>query len=71
MAHLKLCASRAFMLVAYPTQGHEMLFDAQAAAYAHGRPFDGYVEEPGRVSSTCLVTAGATATRCPASWPAR
>ena len=26
--HLKLCASRAFWLVAYPSQGHEMLFDA-------------------------------------------
>jgi len=23
-AHLKLCASRAFWLVAYPTQSHEM-----------------------------------------------
>lgn len=28
VAHLKLCASRAFWLVAYPSQGHEMLFDA-------------------------------------------
>jgi transposase len=28
LAHLKLCASRAFWLVAYPSQGHEMLFDA-------------------------------------------
>lgn len=27
VAHLKLCASRAFWLVAYPTRGHEMLFD--------------------------------------------
>ncbi len=27
-AHMKLCASRAFWLVAYPSQGHEMLFDA-------------------------------------------
>ena len=25
---MKLCASRAFWLVAYPSQGHEMLFDA-------------------------------------------
>ena len=25
VAHLKLCASRAFWLVAYPSQGHEML----------------------------------------------
>ena len=28
LAHLKLCATRAFWLVAYPSQGHEMLFDA-------------------------------------------
>src|SRR5262245_50309676 len=28
VAHAKLCASRAFWLVAYPSQGHEMLFDA-------------------------------------------
>ena len=28
LAHMKLCASRAFWLVAYPSQGHEMLFDA-------------------------------------------
>lgn len=25
---MKLCASRAFWLVAYPSKGHEMLFDA-------------------------------------------
>ncbi len=28
VSHMKLCASRAFWLVAYPTQTHEMLFDA-------------------------------------------
>jgi len=28
VSHMKLCASRAFWLVAYPSQGHEMLFDA-------------------------------------------
>jgi len=28
LAHMQLCASRAFWLVAYPSQGHEMLFDA-------------------------------------------
>lgn len=28
VSHMKLCASRAFWLVAYPGQGHEMLFDA-------------------------------------------
>ena len=33
LAHTKLCASRAFWLVAYPGQGHEMLFDAHARAF--------------------------------------
>ena len=28
IAHMKLCASRAFWLCAYPGQSHEMLFDA-------------------------------------------
>ncbi|MEB0014818.1 IS21 family transposase, partial [Glaciimonas sp. Cout2] len=32
-AHTKLCASRAFWLVAYPTQSHEMLFDAHTRAF--------------------------------------
>ncbi|MDE2254396.1 MAG: IS21 family transposase [Betaproteobacteria bacterium] len=34
LAHLKLCASRAFWLVAYPSQGHEMLFDAHTRSFA-------------------------------------
>jgi transposase len=34
VSHLKLCASRAFWLVAYPTQGHEMLFDAHTRSFA-------------------------------------
>jgi transposase len=34
LAHMKLCASRAFWLVAYPSQGHEMLFDAHARGFA-------------------------------------
>lgn len=34
VAHAKLCASRAFWLVAYPSQSHEMLFDAHARAFA-------------------------------------
>jgi transposase len=34
VAHMKLCASRAFWLVAYPTQGHEMLFDAHTRGFA-------------------------------------
>jgi transposase len=34
VAQLKLCASRAFWLVAYPSQGHEMLFDAHTRAFS-------------------------------------
>jgi transposase len=34
LAHMKLCASRAFWLVAYPSQGHEMLFDAHTRCFA-------------------------------------
>jgi len=34
VAHLKLCASRAFWLVAYFSQGHEMLFDAHTRSFA-------------------------------------
>lgn len=34
VAHTKLAASRAFWLVAYHTQSHEMLFDAHARAFA-------------------------------------
>ena len=34
VAHLTLCASRAFWLVAYPGQGHEMLFDAHTRSFA-------------------------------------
>lgn len=33
VAHLKLCFSRAFWLTAYPSQGHEMLFDAHTRAF--------------------------------------
>jgi transposase len=34
VAHMKLCASRSFWLVAYPSQGHEMLFDAHTRSFA-------------------------------------
>ena len=34
VSHMKLCASRAFWLVAYPSQGHEMLFDAHTRSLA-------------------------------------
>ncbi len=33
LAHTMLCASRTFMLAAYPTQSHEMLFDAHTRAF--------------------------------------
>lgn len=33
VAHVKLCASRAFLLIAYPSQSHEMLFDAHTRAF--------------------------------------
>ena len=34
VSHMKLCASRAFWLVAYPSQGHEMLFDAHTRSFS-------------------------------------
>ena len=34
VSHMKLCASRAFWLVTYPTQTHEMLFDAHTRSFA-------------------------------------
>ena len=34
-AHTKLCASRAFMLSGYPSQSHEMLFDAHTLSLIH------------------------------------
>ena len=33
-AHLKLCFSKAFVVQAYPTQSHEMLFDAHTRSFA-------------------------------------
>lgn len=33
VSHMKLCASGAFWLVAYPSQGHEMLFDAHTRGF--------------------------------------
>lgn len=32
-AHLKLCASKAFVVLAYPSQSHEMLFDAHTRSF--------------------------------------
>jgi len=42
VAHAKLAASRAFWMVAYPNQSHEMLFDA------HGRAFGAFGGVPRR-----------------------
>jgi transposase len=49
VSHMKLCASRAFWLVAYPGQGHEMLFDA------HTRSFTalGGIPRPGHLRLAC------------------
>jgi transposase len=33
ISHMKLCFSRAFWLVAYPSQSHEMLFDAHTRSF--------------------------------------
>jgi transposase len=33
VAHMKLCASRVFWLIAYFSRGHEMLFDARARSF--------------------------------------
>jgi transposase len=33
VAHIKLAASRAFLLVAYYSQAHEMLFDAHTRGF--------------------------------------
>ena len=60
VSHMKLCASRAFWLVSYPSRGHEMLFDAHTLASFNSSP-------PRRVrpsqSTTCspstLVFTGA------------
>ncbi len=43
---MKLRASRAFWLVAYPSQGHEMLFDA------HTRSFTAFGGVARRASTT-------------------
>ena len=49
VSHLKLCASRAFWLVAYPSQGHEMLVAGLGPFDAHTRSFTalGGIPRPG------------------------
>jgi len=46
VSHLKLCASRAFWLVAYPSQGHENAFDAHTRSSLRWR------HSPAMVSTT-------------------
>ncbi|MGH6892100.1 MAG: IS21 family transposase [Dongiaceae bacterium] len=35
VAHLRLCHSRAFLIIAYPRESQEMVFDAHARAFVH------------------------------------
>ena len=75
-AHTKLCASRAFLLAAYPTQSHEMLFDAHTRAFTAlgGIPKRGIYDNMktavdkvskgnGRVVNTRFVACGALLVR--------
>lgn len=51
LAHMKLCSSRAFHLSAYPTESHEMLFDA------HHRAFTAFGGIPRRIIYDNMKTA--------------
>ena len=51
LAHMKLCSSRAFHLSAYPTETHEMLFDA------HYRAFSAFGGVPNRIIYDNMKTA--------------
>ena len=66
VSHMKLCASWAFWLVAYPSQGHEMLFDAHTQSFAAL----GGVARRG-IYDLHEDRAHATGIRCRASWRAR
>jgi transposase len=50
-AHMKLCCSRAFVISAYPSEAHEMLFDA------HNRAFQAFGGVPSRVIYDNMKTA--------------
>ena len=50
-AHMKLCCSRAFVISAYPSEAHEMLFDA------HNRAFAAFGGVPERVIYDNMKTA--------------
>lgn len=51
LAHMKLCASKAFALAAYPSQSHEMLFDAHTRCFQMlgGVPTRGIYDAPQEV----------------------
>ena len=65
VAHTKLCASRAFWLVAYPTQSHEMLLDAHARAFAAfgGVPQRGIYDNMKPPSTKSVWAKSASSTR--------
>ncbi len=65
VAHTKLVASRAFVLVAYFTQSHEMLFDAHNIACAEdalpgetARPVRAFIEKPPQAQAESLLLQG-------------
>ncbi|MCC7081242.1 MAG: hypothetical protein IT530_11265 [Burkholderiales bacterium] len=61
VAHVKLCASRAFVLVTYPTQTHEMLFDAHTRAF---RGFGGIPRRVGELMREIESYRGSFITKC-------
>jgi hypothetical protein len=73
VAHFKLSYSRAFFVRAYLLQTHEMLFDAHHHAFSAwgGIPQCGIVEQPKRVSPTCLITFERTRYSVPSSFANR
>jgi transposase len=69
-AHLKLCASRAFVL-AYPTQSHEMLFDAHTRAFMAlgGIPRRGIYDNMKTAVDKVKKGKAASSTRALPRWP--
>ena len=71
VAHTKLCASRAFLLTAYPTQSHEMLFDAHTRAFRvfGGIPKRGIYDNMKTAVDKVGVESGGSSTRALPLWP--
>ncbi len=65
VSHMKLCASRAFWLVAYPSQGHEMLFDAHSQ-HGHFVSLGGWAPNAKASASTSSLLSATTACEAPA-----